>query len=333
MILIKSKPFEKTTDHVIEWLSCFQADFVRIDNGNPIVRIVMKMEDDQTGEPLIELHFAKGQKISSTDLTAFWSRRGRFEIQPFRERFEALKKVGTVRNTLIEELQSEWEVLENFISHSLADQKFSLNDASKEDFNKLEVLSLAAKCGLKIPPTLAATSKSAILNTGEELITKAFSEAVSMEIGDEEIYALTTRITKEKAGKLGEDFFPSYFQKGIEKQYELRVFYLDGSFHAMAIFSQMDEQTKDDFRAYNRSRPNRNVPYQLPEDICTSLQQLMNRLNLTCCSIDLIVDNQDDFYFLEVNPVGQFGMVSLPCNYYLEKKVAAYLSTKKDTSL
>ena len=29
--------------------------------------------------------------------------------------------------------------------------------------------------------------------------------------------------------------------------------------------------------------------------------------------------------FLEVNPVGQFGMVSLPCNYQLEKRIAQYL--------
>lgn len=51
----------------------------------------------------------------------------------------------------------------------------------------------------------------------------------------------------------------------------------------------------------------------------------MNSLNLNTGSIDLIVDTQDNYYFLEINPVGQFGMVSQPCNYYLEKKVAEYL--------
>jgi hypothetical protein len=33
--------------------------------------------------------------------------------------------------------------------------------------------------------------------------------------------------------------------------------------------------------------------------------------------------------FLEVNPVGQFGMVSAPCNYHLEKKVAELLIRKE----
>jgi hypothetical protein len=32
-----------------------------------------------------------------------------------------------------------------------------------------------------------------------------------------------------------------------------------------------------------------------------------------------------EYVFLEVNPIGQFGMVSAPCNYNLEKKIAQYL--------
>ena len=35
----------------------------------------------------------------------------------------------------------------------------------------------------------------------------------------------------------------------------------------MAIFSQLDEKTKYDFRNYNHGKPNRNIPYKLPEDI------------------------------------------------------------------
>ena len=31
----------------------------------------------------------------------------------------------------------------------------------------------------------------------------------------------------------------------------------------------------------------------------------------------------------QVNPVGQFSMVSKPCNYYLEKEVAKYLINEK----
>jgi D-alanine-D-alanine ligase-like ATP-grasp enzyme len=51
----------------------------------------------------------------------------------------------------------------------------------------------------------------------------------------------------------------------------------------------------------------------------------MNKLDLNCGSIDMIVTPKNEYVFLEVNPVGQFGMVSYPCNYNLEKKIAEYL--------
>ena len=94
----------------------------------------------------------------------------------------------------------------------------------------------------------------------------------------------------------------------------------------MAIFSQKDNKTQEDFRNYNRTKPNRFVPYVLPDNICKSIIKLMKKMNLKTGSIDLIKSaNDNKYYFLEINPSGQFGMVSKPCNYYLEKKMAEYL--------
>jgi glutathione synthase/RimK-type ligase-like ATP-grasp enzyme len=55
----------------------------------------------------------------------------------------------------------------------------------------------------------------------------------------------------------------------------------------------------------------------------------MSILKLNTGSVDLIFSEEDNkYYFLEVNPMGQFGMVSKPCNYYLEKEMAQYLTKK-----
>jgi D-alanine-D-alanine ligase-like ATP-grasp enzyme len=53
----------------------------------------------------------------------------------------------------------------------------------------------------------------------------------------------------------------------------------------------------------------------------------MQKLKLNTGSIDMIYTNDSKFIFLEVNPVGQFGMVSKPCNYNLEKKIALNIIT------
>ena len=90
----------------------------------------------------------------------------------------------------------------------------------------------------------------------------------------------------------------------------------------MAIFSQLDDKTKLDYRNYNREKPNRNVPFKLPDKIKNQILDFINITRLNTGSIDLIYSKENDFVFLEVNPVGQFGWVSKYCNYYLEKKVA-----------
>jgi glutathione synthase/RimK-type ligase-like ATP-grasp enzyme len=95
----------------------------------------------------------------------------------------------------------------------------------------------------------------------------------------------------------------------------------------MAIFSQKNKKTKIDFRNYDDELPNRNVPYQLPKSVEGKLIQMLDFLDYTTGSIDLIKTKSGDYVFLEINPVGQFGMVSYPCNYYLEEKIAIHLST------
>ena len=93
----------------------------------------------------------------------------------------------------------------------------------------------------------------------------------------------------------------------------------------MAIFSQNDMQTAIDFRQYNSNNPNRNVPFKLPDNLKKSLTKLMCDIGLNTGSIDMIYTKDKEYVFLEVNPVGQFKMTSMPCNYYIERDVARIL--------
>ncbi|MGH9762966.1 MAG: hypothetical protein ACREAC_19250, partial [Blastocatellia bacterium] len=72
----------------------------------------------------------------------------------------------------------------------------------------------------------------------------------------------------------------------------------------------------------------RTVPYRLSCDLESRLAALMKAVNLDTGSIDMVRTVDGRFVFLEVNPVGQFGMVSQPCNYYLERKLAKALAER-----
>jgi hypothetical protein len=46
---------------------------------------------------------------------------------------------------------------------------------------------------------------------------------------------------------------------------------------------------------------------------------------LTSGSLDVVLTTQYEYVFLEVNPIGQFEQVSVPCNYNLFKTIAEIL--------
>lgn len=55
----------------------------------------------------------------------------------------------------------------------------------------------------------------------------------------------------------------------------------------------------------------------------------MKLMELNIGSLDFIKGKDGKLYFLEVNYMGQFGMVDYPCNYGIHRSICDYL-IKKD---
>jgi glutathione synthase/RimK-type ligase-like ATP-grasp enzyme len=120
--------------------------------------------------------------------------------------------------------------------------------------------------------------------------------------------------------------FPSLFQEYIAKQFEIRVFYFDGLIFATAILSAQETKSEMiDYRSFDGKNEAIKVPYRLANNLKNMVLKLTKRLGYRTCSIDFILSKDGEAYFLEVNPVGQFGMVSTICNYQIEKKIAIKL--------
>ena len=96
------------------------------------------------------------------------------------------------------------------------------------------------------------------------------------------------------------------------------------------MFTQNNEKTVTDFRNYDSEKPTRMIPYQLDEELEEKLKQLMTASGLNTGSIDIMKGTDGNYYFLEINPVGQFGFVSEPCNYNFPKIIAQALIKKKN---
>lgn len=325
MIHIISQEAEFTTDVVMDWLFSLGFKVNRI-NGQSLddkSNLTISISNDKINATIIE-----GNEVPEGDV-AWYRRFGRPSIAKKMKEFDFDFESS---ESIFSTIKRDRQVLKGFLFNELEIKEW-LNPPELVSMNKLKVLKLAAEIGLKIPPTIICTRKSVLLNffsIHKELILKSISEVPFISNKKSFHTYLTHKIDPKDFEVIPENFVPSCFQKLIHKKYELRIFYLDGECYSMAIFSQKDSSTKVDFRNYNTKHPNRNVPYKLPNEISLKIKELMNVIGLNCGSIDIIKDVNGDYIFLEVNPVGQFGMVSRPCNYYLEKKVAESLITKNE---
>lgn len=319
MIILATNKHDGSTNDVIDWLLGKNATVIRVDEDNPVQSLKLATGAQQAGAYIKVCD----QKIDLNDIQALWHRKGNgffVESTP-----PASVKIPDF--DLAHKLNEEWRIAREYL-YFLLGQKKTLGNYFEKRVNKLIVQHLAQAAGLKIPQSFILNTKEAALNIDIETITKAIAEIATIPLGNQQFSAYTTELSQDFLRSLPEQFFPALMQEKIEKKYELRVFYLDGKCYSMAIFSQLDQQTQADFRVYNMNKPNRTVPYQLPQDIEHKVQKLMQSLELNTGSLDFIVNPSNEFYFLEVNPVGQFGMVSQPCNYYLEEKIADYLTTQ-----
>ncbi|MCF6347359.1 MAG: grasp-with-spasm system ATP-grasp peptide maturase [Flavobacteriaceae bacterium] len=252
------------------------------------------------------------KEISLIEISSVWYRRGNINLSYSKSKDEKI-------NRILSEERSHLRIFLNYI----LENKRNINKKNDIYINKLITLCIAKKNNLLIPKSYF-NSKEIIDANG--LITKTIGGGSSF-IKDNKLYnSYTSEITNEE---LNQAYQYIYTQEKIKKKYELRIFYLHGKFWSMAIFSQKDQQTQVDFRRYNHQTPNRNVPYQLPKNIELKLHKLMQEININCGSIDMILTPKDEFYFLEVNPIGQFGMTSLPCNYHIENEISNYLAYGK----
>lgn len=66
------------------------------------------------------------------------------------------------------------------------------------------------------------------------------------------------------------------------------------------------------------------LPYKLPLEIQRKIFKIAKTLDLKCGTIDLL-KSIDDFYFLEINPLGQFYQVSYYGNCQIDKYIAELL--------
>ncbi len=309
MVLIYSYSNDTATTEVGKWLSYYNQDYVVITSPADFESYGIKINPSNLSKKIKSIWYRKlllKAPSIETDHLLFNKTTTRFLLSETRYFFYAL------------------ESLTNGIK--------SLGSGfSNMELNKIHVLNVAKSLKIKIPDFIITGLKTDLekfKNRHKQVITKPIFDAQVIAINEVTQGLMYTKIiTDQLLTELPEIFFPSLVQIYIEKDFEVRTFFMNGQLFSSAIIT-----TNDGINIDYRNREaivSKWLPYQLPISLERKICTLMNALNLNIGTIDLIKRVNGDFYFLEVNPSGHFDSISNYCNYNLHKEIAEWLINQR----
>lgn len=267
---------------------------------NPIVLNPFKGHENSiryTYNPLSVQIKAQGNSVEIKKIKSVWWRlKPNLTSMPeTKEEFERSKFI-----------HREWQLTLEPLKYFLKDC-FWINRREADALcrNKPFQLNLANLEGFKIP-------NGVISNDVNEIQKKirAFKQVVykplSYYIVPPDRILYSSIMTKEEVSQKSNNIeqAPCIFQEYIDKDFELRITIVGGKVFPIKIQSQLNNVTKFDWR-----KDQINIDYEifeLPKSIEQKLLNLHQKFELFFGAYDFIVDPQGAYYFLEVNPAGQW---------------------------
>lgn len=317
MILIISEENDQITNDVLDWLLLWKKSFLRINATDTINirKISISVKD-------YDIKFSvndKKKKYSIEQFSSIWFRRCDININ-----VPACDYADLLSVEISSYLHGEKKHLEMFFIEQLEKIPNRIGRFHHVETNKMGNLIIASKCGLLIPETHIVFSYNQLdeIIKRNTYVSKAIGNGISI-VKDGIFISGYTKLIK--SCKNENYLFPSLIQKNIKKVIDLRIFYLRKKIWTTAIFSQNSRKTKIDFRIYDSKFPNRNEPFIIPNLLKQRIIKFMSKLNLDNGSLDFVISEDNKYYFLEVNPMGQFGAVAFESGYNISKVISKEL--------
>lgn len=230
-----------------------------------------------------------------------------------------------LHNIILTETKRTWDGL--LFSHP--SKVVNLPQADHNSNTKIEQLRFAIsyRNGIKVPDTILTNDPDILREfyQNHETVCHKLLQ-VPMVIRNDDYFGVYTNIVLpehiEQAELIRRN--PCLFQEYIEKRYELRITALTNKIIPIAIYSQSSPVSRIDFRRYDFQ----NVRYEkveIPQNVETFCFDLLTHYQLNFAEIDMIYTPNNEYYFLEINPKGQWLWLEQQSGYNLTRDVAENL--------
>jgi MvdC family ATP-grasp ribosomal peptide maturase len=272
-------------------------------------------------EDFFELTDEFGNTVNSKDIKAVWHRKS-WGISIPEELDESYKRIFV----------KEYSSLRYNLFTTLENVPWinPLENETKIDGNKILQLKIAQKNNLTVPKTIFSNDSGKITkffheNCNGKMVAKLHG-VISKSMGGENF--LSTNIIDENSLENIEDieYCPMIFQPYVDKEYELRIVYLDGEFFTGKINNSENADWRIAQGNYFWSE------YDLPDPVKTNLTSMMQEMGLYIGAIDMIKSKDGNYYFLEVNPQGEWGMLQKELHFPIAERIADNLIKRMKTN-
>lgn len=176
--------------------------------------------------------------------------------------------------------------------------------------NKLVQLQAARECCIDIPDTLVSNNPEHVklfIDKYDKVIYKPFLLPAWEKKESGKMYTFWVSTIDKDMHIKNESLAicPGIYQRYIDKLFDLRVTVIGNHYFTVKILSDQGEALVD-WRSNSITEDIEVDIFNLTKEIKQKLILLVNKLDLVFGCIDLVVDKDGRFYFLEINQGGQF---------------------------
>ncbi len=295
MILIITNRKDYTADYLILELKKQGLDYLRFNTEDfPFqASIVWKAN----GEFLSKLSLNK-RTVNLEDVKSVWYRR---PVPPNVPSSLTAEKYSFIR---VESIAAISGVLQTLQVHWVSRPEcLSLAES------KLYQLKVASELGFLIPDSLVTNdpmeAKSFVNQNNARFVAKPLKVG-KVEIGEKQEFIFTNLIPKKLSfGNIA--VCPTLLQRYVDKSIEIRVTIIGKKIFSVSLDSQKRKKTLIDWRRDGIALDHR--VHKLPVILEKQCFALVKKLGIEFGAIDMILTPDGDYYFLEINPNGQWAWI------------------------
>jgi glutathione synthase/RimK-type ligase-like ATP-grasp enzyme len=313
MILLITNKEDITADFIVLELKKRKKEFIRFNT------------EDYPEKVNVEILFKKG-KISGqfkflnsnrivpfSNIKSAWYRRPTFpvfsSVEPKYRKY-CIQEAITV-------LSGIWNTLDTFWVSNPHNILFAEN--------KIVQLMVASQIGFSIPSTVITNDCKIINEFYNHNKGSVIIKPVKTGMLNDKLIVFTSAVKKDVLSSIKQAVpLPSIYQNNIKKKLDIRITVIGKRVFATEIHSQANKSSTVDWRKsqdINLIHKKHNIPRSLI-NMCIIM---LEKMGLQFGAIDMILDNSGKYYFLEINPNGQWGWIEKRTGHKLTEALADLL--------